>query len=281
MSIHGGKVSYSLTRKYNSLTLTCEMMALVGMPVDEIVTTRDNALMYVYIHLLRKTRKDALEKAIKGLPDKGEAGTNIFGYNEIDGTSHALSELIEDHPGFRILVRHQEEGNPNFNQWTAAGYGTNSGYNKLKNTLLSRRTAPNGGVGGDGGAVNDEDEEQSPHPRPSVSDGERNKRQKTSSPDGSGQNIGLLKYFWDNVSAEQQRREIAENKLKEVVMKQMLLEQRLAVETEVTGKFQTELLKLRQEHDTQLKAKDKTHADELQAAKEVIIYCFIGIMCWY
>ena len=192
MSAHGGKVSYALTRKHNSPTLTAEMMASVGMHVDEIVTTRDNALMHVYIHLLRKTRKDALEKAIKELSENGMEGTNIFGYNEIEGTSHVLSELIEDHPGFRILVRHQAEGNPNFNRWTAPGYGTNSGFNKLKNKLLSRHKsgpAADGGVGGDGGyegASNDDDNEQLPRPRPSGSDGEKNKRRRTVSPDGGG-----------------------------------------------------------------------------------------------
>ena len=188
----GPKISYELTIHSNSPFLTDEMMASIDMPVDEIVMTRDNALMYVYIHLLRKTRKDALEKALKLLSEKGVTGTNIFGYSEIDGTSRASAEFIEDHPGFKTLVRHQEEGNQNFHRWTAADYGTNCGYNKLKNILLLRRasgSAADGGVGGDGGyegAANYDDEEPVPRPRPSGSDGEKNKRRRTVSPDGGG-----------------------------------------------------------------------------------------------
>jgi hypothetical protein len=210
MSADNSKVSFVLTLRRNCPDLTCEMMSSIDAPVDEIVRTRDDAVMYVYIHLLCKMRKDALEKAMKKLLDKGVHGTIIFGYNEIDGTSHASSELIEDHPCFKTLVRHQEEDNPNFHRWTAADYGTNSGYNKLKNKLLSRRTsspgqAADGGGGGDGGygegARNDDDKEHVPHPRPSESDGKESKRQKTETSDGGGEN-----YFFVITSPRNRRR---------------------------------------------------------------------------
>ena len=136
-----GKVSYVLTLQRNSLPLTDEMMTSIDMPVNEIVTTRDDVLMHTYIHLQRKTRKEDLERAIKSLSDKGVAWTNIPGHPEIEGTSRVSCEFIEDHPGFRTLVRHQAEGNANFHRWTAEDFvGTNAGYNKLKKKLLSSRT---------------------------------------------------------------------------------------------------------------------------------------------
>jgi hypothetical protein len=151
MSSGGGKVSYVLTLQHNSFALTYESMSSINMHVDEITMTRDNAFMYVYIHLQRKTRKDELEKALKDLSSVGVIGTNIFGYTEIDGTSRGLCESIENHPGFRTLVHHQAEGNTNFHRWTTEEFADmNSGYNKLKKQLLAKRTSATTG-GGNGG----------------------------------------------------------------------------------------------------------------------------------
>ena len=181
MSTDGGKVSYVLTLQHNSVPLTAELMESIEMPVNEIVWTRDNAVMYVYVHMLFKTRKDALENAMKTLSEKGVTGTNIFGYNEIDGTSRASCELIENHPGIKTLVRHEEEDKPDFHRWNTDDYGLNSGYNKLKNKLRSKSTpgpSASGGSGGDGGygggASNDDE-----HTRPSGLDRGESKRQRT------------------------------------------------------------------------------------------------------
>jgi hypothetical protein len=138
----GGKVSFFLTLQLSSPQLTCEMMESIGFNVDEIVSTCDNALMYVYVHLQRKTRKDELSRAFSTLAaSHGISGSNIFGYDTIDSSTFGSSDLIEDHPGFKMLVQHQAQGNENFHRWTADGYAdANSGYNKLKAKLLSKRT---------------------------------------------------------------------------------------------------------------------------------------------
>ena len=142
MSTDNGKLSYVFSLQNESMPITDVMMASVDIPVDEIVMTRDNNLMYVYVHLLCKTRKEALENAMKTLSDKGVAGANVPGHMVIKGTSRVLSEFVEDHPGFRTLVRHQAEGNPNFHRWAAEDFvGTNAGYNKLKKKLLSSSKA--------------------------------------------------------------------------------------------------------------------------------------------
>jgi hypothetical protein len=168
--------------------LTAELMESIEMPVNEIVWTRDNAFMYVYVHMLFKTRKDALEKAMKTLSEKGVTGTNIFGYNEIDGTSHASCELIEDHPGIMTLVRHEEEDRPDFHRWNTANYGPNSGYNKLKNKLRSKSTpgpSASGGSGGDGGFASNDVE----HTKPSGLDGGKSKRQRTDGMSDGGSSL--------------------------------------------------------------------------------------------
>ncbi len=73
----GPKVSYMLTLQHTSVPLTHELMESIGMHVNEIVRTRDNAFMYVYIHLLRQTRKAELETSMKDLAPSGVIGTNI------------------------------------------------------------------------------------------------------------------------------------------------------------------------------------------------------------
>jgi hypothetical protein len=303
MSTDGGKVSFALTLQHNSSDLTFEMMESIGMPVNEIVWTRDNAVMYVYVHMQSKTRKDALEKAMKTLSEKGVMGTNIFGYSEIDGTSRASSELIEDHPGIKTLVHHQGEGNPNFHQLPAAGHGPNSGYNKLKNKLLSKRapgpSADGGGAGGGDGGYGGRartDEEHFPHTRPSGLDRGESKRQRTASPSGREMvsydvMVGTFKAVIESAVAstgsavssafasERERSEQAERQVREYKLK----EDRRRIEEEVAGRYRVEIegMKakvegvgktvgdLKEKHDAEMKAKDEL----LKTAKEVMV-CF-------
>ena len=81
MSSSGGsKVSYIITLQHTSPCLKHEMMESVGVPVDEIVMTRDQALTYVYIHLLQKIREPELEAGIGRLVDShGLRVSNIYG----------------------------------------------------------------------------------------------------------------------------------------------------------------------------------------------------------
>lgn len=124
-------------------------MLSIGMPVNEIVYTRDNAFMYAYIHLQQKTRKEELERAMEGLSSIGVIGTNIFGYNGVDGSSHGSSEFIEEHPGFMTLVQHQANGNRNFSRLIAKDFDdTNSGFNKLKKKVLAKSAQSARGGGG-------------------------------------------------------------------------------------------------------------------------------------
>ena len=140
-STGGGKVSFFLTLQLTSPRLTYQMMESINFGVDEIVTSRDNALTYVYIHLLRKVRTEELGNALMTLgTTHGVTGSNIFGYDTVNGNSKELCDFIEDHPGFKTLVHHESTCNENFYRWTAEDYsGARGGYSLLKNRLLGKR----------------------------------------------------------------------------------------------------------------------------------------------
>ena len=161
--VHGGKRGYFLTYQALSPRLSQDILLSVGINADEIVGTRDTSgsCLYAYIHLPSKMTEEVLKGGIMKLASShGIRETNIFGYDAVASSSTSTSDLIEDHPGFKILVQHQAQGNENFHRWTADGYAdANSGYNKLKAKLLSKRTlrqvagerySSTNGVGGGG-----------------------------------------------------------------------------------------------------------------------------------
>ena len=268
----GPKASHLCITQYNSTILTPSMMDEIYHSADEIVSTRGIGIQYTLVHLKKKASSVSLANALKTLEPIGVKGSEIFGYNTVEGNTPSASEHLENHPGFRTLVDHEIHKNSEFRRWTADGYNPNglSGYNLLKTRLLANQAsessksgqAADWGVGGNDGrganANDDNDEEQ--RPRPSESDRERTKRRRTASPDGGGPNMVSLDAIMGNVSGmvsaavasainssgsvfanvrneernlvqkEQQRREIMENKLKEVEMQQKLSEQRFAEE---------------------------------------------------
>jgi hypothetical protein len=142
-SSNGGKVSFFITFQYNSKRLTNVMMVNIGFNVDEIVTTRDTAVQYSYVHLKRKAREEDLNRAIQSLESVGVKGSELFGYNTIASDAPSALEHIEDHPGFQTLVDHETQRNSEFFRWTANGYNqdANCGYNLLKGRLLVKASA--------------------------------------------------------------------------------------------------------------------------------------------
>lgn len=199
----GGKVSFFLTFQRTSPKLTYQMMDSINFRVNEIVLTCDSALTYTYIHLVRKARDEELGAAIDKLSTThGVLGSNIFGYDTINSNSVETCELIEDHPGFKMLVQHEATSNGNFHRWTAQGYsGINCGYSLLKNKLLAKQSSggeEGGGLSTDigGGVPRSEEggeEEESSRLRLSSNDdnNNRSKRQRTGEPGGGGGMVSL------------------------------------------------------------------------------------------
>ena len=272
-----GKCSYFLTFQFLSPRLTRHMMISVQLDVDEIVTTLDSigSLFYAFIHFPRRVTEQELAKALNTLETThGVKGSNIFGYDMISSSSINTSELIEDHPGFRTLVAHEEQGNDQFNRWIADGYpGANCGYNLLKNKLLTKRTSGPAASGGAGGFGTGNDEEEQ-HPRPSESDGERTKRRRTASPDGGGQNMispDLMKAVISSTisatgsavasaihssgQAQMEQHRVAEKKLQEAEMKYVAENAQRAAD--LVG------------HNAQLKAKDERLSEQQGQVSEL------------
>jgi len=262
---------YFLTFQVSSPRLTYEMLSSVQIPVDEIVTTRDStgALSYAFIHLLRRVTEQELDRAVKTLETShGVKESNIFGYDAIASSSLNLSELIEDHPGFQILLQHEMNKNRDFCRWTADGFsGINCGYNLLKTRLLAKREAhASSGVGassfgsraaaGGRGSTTSDEEEEEPCTR---TDGGGKKRRKTGE-NKIGGGVGgpsmvpfdvVMDKMWEgarnSLQIEQQRRERAEQDAND--LRVQLSEQRRNIKKEMkekNRKMKEELFGLRQ-----------------------------------
>ena len=151
------RFSYVLTFQFTSLPLTSAMMDKIDFGVDEIVSTCATGVQYTYIHLKKKAKEDSLVRALKMLESDGVKGSEIYGYNFVDGNAPSVSEHLEDHPGFQTLVDHEMVSNCAFSRWTADGYRSDGfcGYNLLKNKLLAKRaqSVRRGGEQGSGTSV--------------------------------------------------------------------------------------------------------------------------------
>jgi hypothetical protein len=273
------------------------MMNSINFNVDEIVTSCDAALTYTYIHLARKTRSEELEGGIRLLAARyGVMGSLVFGYETVAVSSFVSSDLIQDHPGFRVLVQHESDGNESFHRWTAEGYsGVNRGYNLLKARLLAQSTSqtplPPSGAGASAGVEEtDNDEPDSGTSGTEPDDRGRSKRQRNASPgrdvfsvdavmgmvssavtsavSSSGSAVAsAFASERDEVKREQQRREHAENRIREMTMELKLQAERRRIEEEVALKYEGDLKEARTKMD-----------EELRLLKEVVI---VGSVCKY
>ena len=135
------KTSYLLTFRSTSPRLTAEMMERVGIRVDEIISTVDQSqsIQYTYIHLKRKKiREEKIKDAMQALAaTHGLQEYNINGHSFITGNFVDIAQHLENHPGFQLLVAHEESGNCNFSKWvdpTCLSKQT-IGYNLLKSKM--------------------------------------------------------------------------------------------------------------------------------------------------
>ena len=118
-------------------------MEEMGIHVDEIVSSYDSSqnVYYAYIHTAYKVRDESFEMAMSTLASTHNIRGSIDnGHKYITSSFVKTSKLIEDHSGFRMLVKHEESDNPTFKRWadeTNSPKGT-YGYKRLKNKLSSK-----------------------------------------------------------------------------------------------------------------------------------------------
>ncbi len=127
------------------------MMKQIDIPVSEIVSTQYQAknVQYTYIHSQRQIRQEELSMALQSLAsENGLQGGNMHGICFTIISSVRSSLLIENHPGFRMLVDHEESGNVNFHKWADETYIRKAafGFKKLKSKLRSNDPIHKGGI---------------------------------------------------------------------------------------------------------------------------------------
>jgi hypothetical protein len=259
------------------------MMASVGIPVDEIVTTCDpnSALSYALIHSQRRITNQELDVAMKVLEGThGMKGSNVFGYETIASSSLVSSDLIEDHPGFQILVLHEQDRNCEFNRWTADGFsGVNCGYNLLKAKLMAQRTVSQASSSSSGASASVGSQEENKE------DDTRSKRQRVASPvGGSGgmQTVNVMVMDQVNsvvssaiasaisssgsavvlaLASERDRLNIAEKRIREMEVNQMMLEER--------GRYEAKIRECTAVKERELSAAEARWLGEKKVAEEL------------
>jgi hypothetical protein len=93
---------------------------LGNIEADECHSTKDRALMYTYLHLVRRVRQSSIEKFMLRAKDMhGIVKNEIFGYESIAGPSRSKDSLpIREHLAFKMLVKHYVFRNPDFRPCT-------------------------------------------------------------------------------------------------------------------------------------------------------------------
>jgi len=117
------KSMWILTYGASGLYINAEMLHVLGnIQVDECHSTKDSAMAYTYIHLIKGTRQTCMESFMK----KAQAvhsiiRKEIYGYDSIASnanTKQGSHITMQEHPGFQMLIKHFIEGNAAFQAWT-------------------------------------------------------------------------------------------------------------------------------------------------------------------
>jgi hypothetical protein len=115
------KFNWILTYNAHGRYINPEMLRLLGnIHVDECHSTKDQIMAYTYIHVLKPVRSTTIEKFMKKAKDAyGIVRAEMFGYDSIVCNSKFQDDIImQEHPGFKVLVKHYLEKNPAFQAWT-------------------------------------------------------------------------------------------------------------------------------------------------------------------
>ena len=115
------KTEWILTYGTSSSYITPAMLKAEGLELDECHSTKDRAMAFTYIHLTTRVRQSSIEKFMKEANAKhGIVQNAIFGYESLGFNSKKgdAPTSIEDHVGFKMLVKHYNTKDPAFVPWT-------------------------------------------------------------------------------------------------------------------------------------------------------------------
>ncbi len=112
-------------------------MKEIEVSVNELVSTRSDTVQYTFINLKKQMRQEDLRKALQPLACMRNEQNNSIGF--IINSSGKDSQMIENHPGFRMLIDHEASGNIHFHRWIneTCTKRTLFGYELLKSRLTS------------------------------------------------------------------------------------------------------------------------------------------------
>jgi hypothetical protein len=112
------KVVWIITYGASGPFITIEMLSSLGrIQADECHSTTDLCMKYTYIHLTKRVRQTSIDKFMAKAKDAhGIILNEIFGYDAIAGNGRNLK--VEDHVGFKMLVKHYKEKNSSFSPCT-------------------------------------------------------------------------------------------------------------------------------------------------------------------
>ena len=141
-ALEGSKVSFLLTLQPSSPNLTHEMLESVGIEADEIVISRDQGQIYIYLHLTHKIRGYTLDACLQTLVSTHGLLINPQRKENSDSTGYTRSicqHTVTDSI-LQMLAAHEERGDRNFHRWVHPSPETsegieNRGYKKLKTKL--------------------------------------------------------------------------------------------------------------------------------------------------
>ena len=121
---------------YSSSTqISWEDFVRERLEVDQVVTSKDLALNYVYFHLVKKVRQSSIWSFVEAIrAQQGFRIREIFGFDAI--SCMARGGDIHTHPGFRTLVRHDQENHSHFSFWSAGRLRVGRGYMHLRRCAL-------------------------------------------------------------------------------------------------------------------------------------------------
>jgi hypothetical protein len=87
---------------------------------DECHSTKERVMAFTYLHLTKRVRQSTIENFMKRAHDEhGIVQNEIFGYDSIAGnTKQGSGSRIEEHIGFKMLVRHYLSNNAAFQPCT-------------------------------------------------------------------------------------------------------------------------------------------------------------------
>ena len=117
---------------YNSkIELHAGILDEFGLVADQLVSSKDDGLHYLYFHLSRKVRRATVDLFLEMAAIKyGIKVNEIFGFDAINCASRGSS--IDTHPGFWTLIKHDSDHNENFKIWMTGKGDVRKGYIRFK-----------------------------------------------------------------------------------------------------------------------------------------------------